>query len=170
MPPHNPHGASDFEHFPVPQGSLPQESNHTLRTSDAADEGAPDSLGHVLVVDDDPLVRRLLRVTLADEGYDVALAEDGEEALRVAAEEPVDAIVLDLEMPRLDGRAAFRKLREQGVDAPVLVLSANGAHAAKRELSADAALEKPFEPFELVRRIERLLRRRHNEGMAFAGD
>ncbi|MEX2373423.1 MAG: response regulator, partial [Dehalococcoidia bacterium] len=59
-------------------------------------------------------------------------------------------------MPNMDGRACYRALREQGIDAPVLVLSAYGAHAARRELGAEAALDKPFDPYELVRRLERL--------------
>lgn len=127
-------------------------------------------MAQVLIVDDDPIVRRLVRLTLTDEGYDVAVAEDGEEAIRLASETPPDVIVLDLEMPRLDGRAAFRELRERGVRAPILVLSANGAHAAKQELSAEGAMDKPFDPLELVRRLERLLRIRFDNGASAAGN
>lgn len=126
-------------------------------------------MAHVLVVDDDPIVRRLVRATLADEGYEVAVASDGEEALRLASEDHPDVIVLDLEMPKLDGRAAFRELRTRGVRAPVLILSANGAHSARQELAADAALDKPFDPFELVRRLERLLRHRSGDSVAAVG-
>ncbi len=124
----------------------------------------------VLIVDDDPVVRRLVRVTLADEGYDVNVAADGEEALRSASEHPPDAIVLDLEMPRLDGRAAYRELRLRGVRAPVIILSANGAHDAKQELAADAAMDKPFDPIELVRRLQRLLHAWPDDGAAAAGN
>ncbi|MCB9483630.1 MAG: response regulator [Dehalococcoidia bacterium] len=131
---------------------------------------ATDEMAHVLVVDDDPVVRRLVGVTLSDEGYDVAVASDGEEALRMISETSPDAIVLDLEMPRLDGRAAFRELRQRGVRAPVIILSANGAHAAKQELAAEAAMDKPFDPFELLRRLQRLLRAWPDDGAAAAGN
>lgn len=123
----------------------------------------------VLVVDDDPVVQRLVRVTLADAGYEVAVASDGEEALRLASAASPDAIVLDLEMPRLDGRAAYRELRQRGVRTPVLILSANGAHTARRELSAEASLDKPFDPTELVRRVDRLLHSWSDEGSEAAG-
>ena len=128
-----------------------------------------DELAHVLVADDDPVVQRLVRVTLADAGYDVAIASDGEEAVRIASEDSPDAIVLDLEMPRLDGRAAFREMRQRGVRSPVLILSANGAHTARRELSAEASLDKPFDPTELVRRVERLLHSWSDDGAEAAG-
>lgn len=111
----------------------------------------------ILVVDDDPVVLRLVSLTLSDEGYQVRTASDGVEAVQVAARDPIDLIVLDLEMPKMDGRTAFRALRAGGVTAPVLVLSAYGAHSARRELGAEAALDKPFDPFELVRRLEGLL-------------
>lgn len=145
------------------------DSNPSTRVGES-DSEAQDDMAQVLVVDDDPIVRRLVGLTLTDEGYDVAVAEDGEEALRLAAETPPDVIVLDLEMPLLDGRAAFRELRQRGVRAPILVLSANGAHAAKQELSADAAMDKPFDPLELVRRLERLLRIRIEDGPTPAGN
>jgi len=114
---------------------------------------------HVLVVDDDPVVRRLVAVILSEEGYVVRTASNGAEALDVAGHSEgtaPDVIVLDLEMPEVDGRACYRALRARGCLAPVLVLSAYGAHQARRELGADAALDKPFDPFELLRRLERL--------------
>ncbi len=111
----------------------------------------------ILVIDDDPVVRRLVALTLSDEGYGVHTASNGAEALQVAAKTAPDAIVLDLEMPELDGRACFAELRSRGFTAPVLVLSAYGAHRARLELGADAALDKPFDPFELLRRLERLV-------------
>lgn len=145
----------------------PSNASDAYRLSDRDDA---DATIHVLVVDDDPVVQRLVRVTLADEGYEVDVASDGEEALRIASDVHPDAIVLDLEMPRLDGRAAFRELRQRGVRAPVLVLSANGAHAARRELNAEAALDKPFDPFELLRRLERLLDAWSTDRAAAAGN
>lgn len=111
----------------------------------------------VLVIDDDPVVRRLVALTLADEGYGVRTAANGAEALELVSEVDPDVIVLDLEMPEVDGRTCFRELRARGVGAPVMVLSAYGAHRARRELGAEAAMDKPFDPFELLRRLERLI-------------
>lgn len=148
----------------------PRPISYDDRAVDADPGERLEEMAHVLVVDDDPVVQRLVRVTLADAGYAVAIASDGEEALRIASEVSPDAIVMDLEMPRLDGRAAFRELRQRGVRSPVLILSANGAHTARRELSAEGALDKPFDPTELVRRVERLLRSWSDDGAEAAGN
>lgn len=129
----------------------------------------PHAGARVLVVDDDPVVQRLVSATLGDEGYRVLIARDGAEAVRLATAEAPDAIVLDLEMPQLDGRSAFRALREHGVRAPVLVLSANGASAARRELNAEAALDKPFDPTELLRRLARIIGGPPGDGAMAAG-
>lgn len=123
----------------------------------------------VLVVDDDPVIQRLVAATLADEGYEVAVARDGLEAVRCALQSRPDAIILDLEMPGLDGRSAFRAMRARGVRAPVLLLSANGAHEARRELRAEAALEKPFDPEDLVSRLEGVLATGAGNGASAAG-
>ncbi len=111
----------------------------------------------ILVVDDDPVVRRLVAVTLSDEGHEVRTASNGAEALEIVDGGCPEVIVLDLEMPEVDGRTCYRELRTRGCEAPVLVLSAYGAHRARKELGAEAALDKPFDPFELVRRLERLI-------------
>lgn len=146
------------------------------RLSHATPPPAPSARGgrteqvkqRILVVDDDPVVRRLVSATLLDEGYDVAVARDGDEAVRKALAAPPGAIVLDLEMPGLDGRSVFRVLRERGVRAPVLLLSANGAHEARRELHAEGALEKPFDPVELLSRVEGLILPPSESGAAAA--
>lgn len=119
-------------------------------------------LVRVLIVDDDPVIRRLVSLTLVDEGYQVDVAEDGEQGLALLDRAPdalPDLIVLDLEMPVLDGRTFYRKIRDRGLAVPVMILSAFGAHAARRELGAEAALDKPFDPFDLVRRLDRLVPR-----------
>ena len=116
----------------------------------------------ILVVDDDLVIQRLVSLTLVDEGYEVDTAGDGEQGLAALEREPEalpDLIVLDLEMPILDGRTFYRTIRDRGLAIPVMILSAFGAHSARRELGAEAALDKPFDPFELVRGIERLLPR-----------
>jgi len=111
----------------------------------------------VLVADDDPIVRRLVASTLRDGGYEVVLAADGREAVEEATAHRPDLIVLDLQMPHLDGRETYRELQRLGIGAPAIILSANGAHEARAELNASAAMEKPFDPAELLRRVKKML-------------
>lgn len=110
----------------------------------------------VLVVDDDAGLRGLARAVLSEE-YDVRTAEHGAEALSALNDDPVDVIVLDLQMPVLDGRGFFRALRAQGDTTPVLLASSYGVSAAKRQLGAEAAIEKPFGPDTLLREVARLI-------------
>lgn len=111
----------------------------------------------ILVLDDDEALLRLLRLLLDAEGFHVVTARNGIEGLeRIEAEPDIDAIVLDLEMPQMDGRGFFRELRARGNDTPVVVLSAYGARSALRELQADAGLDKPFDPERLVSIIRKL--------------
>lgn len=111
---------------------------------------------HILVVDDELAMRVLLTGILNDAGYEVSVAPDGEQALTVVEDLQPDAVVLDLEMPNMDGRSCFRALRERGVTAPVLIASGAGARAAARELGADASIDKPFDPLQLVAQLHRL--------------
>ena len=116
----------------------------------------------VLVVDDDAGVRQAIRRALLLEGYEVALAEDGVEALRAVAETPPDAVVLDVMMPRLDGIEVCRTLRERGDRTPVLVLTAKhrlSERVAGLDAGADDYLVKPFALEELLARLRALLRR-----------
>ena len=129
----------------------------------------------LLVVDDEPAVRQALRRALELEGYRVALAEDGADALaQIAAEEP-DAVVLDVLMPVLDGLTACRRLRQQGSRVPILMLTARdsvGDRVAGLDAGADDYLVKPFALEELLARIRALLRRGDGTGrdgvLAFA--
>ena len=101
----------------------------------------------VLVVDDDEIIRALMAITLADEGYEVLEAEDGAAALRVASEQPPDLIVLDMNMPRLDGWGFVRQYRKQAArPAPIIISTAagNAAYCAEA-LQAAGAVGKPFE-------------------------
>ena len=104
----------------------------------------------VLVIDDDAAVVRMLRLTLRDGGYDVDTAANGQEALQNLDESEADAIVLDLQMPVMDGRRFYGELRAMGNDTPVLILSADGARRAQVELGAQSYLDKPFHPQDLL--------------------
>jgi DNA-binding response OmpR family regulator len=111
----------------------------------------------ILVVDDDPALVRMVRLAFVSAGIEVVSAADGLEGLDAIESRPVDAIVLDLQMPRMDGRAFLRELRRRGNATPVIILSAYGAEQARRELQAEAALEKPFDPDVLIGRVRTLM-------------
>ena|ERR1700694_738080 len=107
-------------------------------------------VSRVLVVDDDAALLRMLRLSLQASGFKVSTATNGAEALdRLRAEVP-NVVVLDLEMPVMDGRTFYREMRANGVNAPVLILSAHDAKRGQRELNAEAFMNKPFDPSELV--------------------
>ncbi|MGH9031631.1 MAG: response regulator transcription factor [Acidimicrobiia bacterium] len=121
----------------------------------------------VLVVDDEPAVRQAVRRALSFDGYDVVLAAEGREALTILSSEPVDVIVLDVLMPQLDGLEVCRRLRAEGDDTPVLLLTARSRVAervAGLDAGADDYLVKPFALQELLARIRALLRRRSDDG------
>jgi two-component system response regulator MprA len=125
----------------------------------------PPSPERVLVVDDDPPLRRMLERTLAAEGFAVALAADGPGALVATERHAPDVIVLDVAMPGLDGIAVCRRLRGKGLPTPILMLTARDAvsdRVAGLEAGADDYLVKPFAIPELIARI-RALTRRHGE-------
>ncbi|MFG2879969.1 response regulator transcription factor [Streptomyces sp. NPDC048337] len=116
----------------------------------------------ILVVDDEPAVREALRRSLAFEGYAVQTAVDGLDALDKAASYAPDLIVLDIQMPRMDGLTAARRLRSAGSVTPVLMLTARdtvGDRVTGLDAGADDYLVKPFELDELFARVRALLRR-----------
>jgi len=116
----------------------------------------------VLVVDDDPPLRRMLERTLAAEGYEVTVAADGGAALAEAERTAPDVIVLDVAMPAVDGLAVARRLRDKGDPTPILMLTARDAipdRVAGLEAGADDYLVKPFAVEELVARLRALTRR-----------
>ncbi|QCN98304.1 DNA-binding response regulator (plasmid) [Azospirillum argentinense] len=117
----------------------------------------------VLVVDDEPPIRRFLRTTLSAQGYDIAEAEDGAGALEAVRRRPPDLLVLDLGLPGIGGLEVIRRLRADGVAAPIVVLSSRADEAGKVEaldLGADDYVTKPFGMDELLARIRAALRHR----------
>ncbi len=123
----------------------------------------------ILVVDDDRAVRESLRRSLAFNGYQVDLAEDGQKALEAVDARRPDAMVLDVKMPRLDGLSVCRRMREAGDALPILVLTARDAvsdRVAGLDAGADDYLPKPFALEELLARLRALLRRRTPDEIA----
>ncbi len=116
----------------------------------------------VLIVDDDPPLRRMLERTLVAEGYEVTIAPDGGAALVAVERSPPDVIVLDVAMPAMDGLAVCRRLRNKGLPTPILMLTARDAvpdRVAGLEAGADDYLVKPFAVSELIARLRALMRR-----------
>ncbi|MBB3070633.1 DNA-binding response OmpR family regulator [Paenibacillus baekrokdamisoli] len=115
----------------------------------------------LLVVDDDPHIRELVKLFLIREGFEVIEASDGIDALRILETEQVDMAIIDVMMPNMDGWALCKELREN-TETPVLMLTAKGETSQKLkgfELGADDYLVKPFEPLELIVRVKALLKR-----------
>jgi two-component system response regulator MprA len=121
----------------------------------------------VLIVDDEPAVRAALDRALRLDAYEVELAQDGREALDKLAETRLDAVVLDVAMPGIDGLEVCRRLREAGDRTPVLMLTARDAvddRVAGLDAGADDYLVKPFALKELKARLRALLRRSEPAG------
>lgn len=118
-------------------------------------------MAKLLVVDDDPHIRELVRVFLQNEGFDILEAADGQEAMAIMETDQADLVILDIMMPRMDGWELCRELRKH-YDIPLLMLTAKGETAQKIKgfkLGTDDYLVKPFEPAELVVRVKALLKR-----------
>lgn len=120
--------------------------------------------GRVLVVDDNKVIRQLIKVNLELEGFEVVTANDGAECLDVVHHVRPDVITLDVVMPRLDGLGAAAQLRAdpRTRHLPLAIVSACTQQEVEAGLTAgvDAFLAKPFEPAELVRVVHRLIERR----------
>ncbi|MEU6824424.1 response regulator [Streptomyces atriruber] len=117
--------------------------------------------GRVLVVDDNKVIRQLIRVNLELEGYEVVTAADGVECLDVVQEVQPDVVTLDVVMPRLDGLRTAARLRSDARtrDLPIVVISACTQYEVESglDVGVDAFLAKPFEPNELVGIVRQLM-------------
>ncbi len=115
----------------------------------------------VLIVDDEPPIRRFLRTSLSAQGYDIVEAEDGVKALDEVRRMSPDVLVLDLGLPGMDGLEVIRRLRGGGATLPIIVLSSRADEAGKVEaldLGADDYVTKPFGVDELLARIRAAMR------------
>ncbi len=117
----------------------------------------------ILIVDDDKNISELLRLYLNKEGYETVCAFDGEEAMAVFKEERPNLILLDIMLPKIDGRQVCREIREVS-DTPIIMLTAKGETFDKvlgLNLGADDYITKPFDAKEVVARVKAVLRRFH---------
>jgi two-component system phosphate regulon response regulator OmpR len=117
---------------------------------------------HILVVDDDHRIRKLLRRYLAEEGFKVSEAPDGEAMRAILMAEQVDLVLLDLVMPGEDGLSLARRIRHEDEDIPIIILTGKGDlidRVAGLEAGADDYLAKPFHLREVLARIRTVLRR-----------
>jgi two-component system OmpR family response regulator len=118
---------------------------------------------NLLIVDDDPHIRELIRVYLQKEGYQIFEASNGEEASQFMREQTIDFVVLDIMMPGMDGFEFCQQLRLKS-DIPVLMVTAKSEVIHKMrgfQLGIDDYLVKPFDPLELVMRVKAILKRSH---------
>jgi two-component system alkaline phosphatase synthesis response regulator PhoP len=119
-------------------------------------------MSRILIVDDEPEIVRGLADNLRFEGYQTSTAGDGRQALAVAAREAPDLILLDIMMPGMSGWDVCRQLRDQGIDVPIIMLTARGEETDRvrgLELGADDYITKPFSLRELLARVRAVLRR-----------
>lgn len=115
----------------------------------------------ILLVDDEPLIIKGLKYTLEKDGYETLTAQDGEEALQVFRTQPVNLILLDVMLPKLDGIAVCQRIREVS-NVPIIMLTAKGEDMDKilgLEYGADDYMTKPFNILEVKTRIKTILRR-----------
>jgi DNA-binding response OmpR family regulator len=118
----------------------------------------------ILVVDDEPLYQRLLKVNLEQEGYEVVTAGNGEEAVEIVSGRKPDMVIMDVMMPKLDGLSATERIR-QFSSIPIIILTARGEEQDRvrgLDLGADDYVVKPFSATELVARVRAVLRRADN--------
>ncbi len=121
----------------------------------------------ILIVDDEPVLRKGLKFSLAQENYDIDMAENGEEALSKIKENKYNLIVLDLMLPKINGIDVCKEVRKDS-DVPIIMLTAKGDDESKilgLEVGADDYIAKPFNVLELKARIKAVLRRVKSKGI-----
>lgn len=120
----------------------------------------------ILIVDDEPRYLRLLEANLRTEGYEVVTASDGAQAVDVFSNQPIDLVLMDVMMPKLDGFGATQRIREFS-NTPIIILTAKGDEQDRvrgLDLGADDYLVKPFSATELLARVRAVLRRAQPTG------
>jgi DNA-binding response OmpR family regulator len=120
----------------------------------------------ILIVDDEPRYLRLLEANLRTEGYEVVTAQDGGQAVDVFSNQPIDLVLMDVMMPKLDGFGATQRIREFS-NVPIIILTAKGDEQDRvrgLDLGADDYLVKPFSATELLARVRAVLRRAQPTG------
>ena len=118
-------------------------------------------MAHILIVDDEVNIRKVVREYAEFEGYEVTEAENGMEAVRLCQENDYDLIIMDVMMPRLDGYSACKEIRKNKM-IPVIMLSARGEEYDKLfgfEIGVDDYVVKPFSPKELMARVKVVIKR-----------
>jgi len=126
----------------------------------------------ILVIEDEPTLARLLSYNLNREGYDVTVAENGGDGLRLAVTQAFDLIILDIMLPGLNGFEVLSRMRERGVQKPVIILTARSAEdeiVRGLRMGADDYMTKPFGVDELLARVSAVLRRSGGRGAADGG-
>jgi two-component system alkaline phosphatase synthesis response regulator PhoP len=118
----------------------------------------------ILIADDDPDIRDVLKLTLSEENYEVTEAPNGEEALKIIMSKPLDLILLDYKMPKMDGQQVCREVKKDLLlrHVPIIMVTGKGEIDDKVggiNAGADDYIVKPFEPVELLARIRMILRR-----------
>lgn len=116
----------------------------------------------ILIVEDEQSIQKLLEFTLRQEGYQIVLANDGEQAIEQVLIRQPDLMLLDLMLPKVDGMEVCKTLRSRDIEVPIIMLTAKGEEADKiigLEMGADDYMTKPFSPREVVARVKAVLRR-----------
>ncbi|WP_409340543.1 response regulator transcription factor [Paenibacillus sp. MBLB4367] len=116
----------------------------------------------ILIVDDDPHIRALMRLYLKNEGFDLSEADNGNDAHAIVKSSGIDLVILDIMMPHMDGWDLCKEIRKSDPDIPLLMVTAKGESSQKIkgfQLGTDDYMTKPFDPVELVMRVKALLKR-----------
>jgi len=143
---------------------MSEKSSSDDREKEVARPPHGEAMGRILIVEDDRALREGLAMNLRPQGYEVLIAGDGKEGMRMAFDTRPDLIILDIMMPSWSGLDILEELRKRSQDVPVLILSARNTTPDKvrgLNLGADDYMTKPFDLPELIARVQAMLRRRH---------